>query len=224
MDFKVQHYRGEPVLTWAEGEVVQGHGHSEYVILDGSYQEVTRLGAGYGYQGDHHEFLISSQDIALFTIYGKARMDLPSAGGPEDGKVFDGIVQGVDIETGEVLFEWNSLDHVGLEESYSRPSKDQEGSFDYLHINSIDVDHDGNLLVSSRNTWTVYKVDSKTGEVIWRLGGARRATSRWVRVPDSPSSTTPGASPTVPSPSSITAARTKTSSPVVSCSTSTRTR
>jgi hypothetical protein len=173
MDFKVQHRRGEPVLTWAEGEVVQGHGHSEYVILDGSYQEITRLGASYGYLGDLHEVLISSQDIALFTIYGKARMDLPSAGGPEDGKVFDGIVQGVDIETGEVLFEWNSLDHVGLEESYSRPSKDQEGSFDYLHINSIDVDHDGNLLVSSRNTWTVYKVDSKTGEVIWRLGGKK---------------------------------------------------
>jgi hypothetical protein len=173
MDFKVQHYHDEPVLTWAEGEVVQGHGHSEYVILDGSYQEVTRLGASYGYLGDLHEFLISSQDIALFTIYGKARMDLSSVGGPEDGRVFDGIVQGVDIEPGEVLFEWNSLEHIGLEESYSKPSKDQQGSIVYIHINSIDVDHDGNLLVSSRNTWTVYKVESKTGEIIWRLGGKK---------------------------------------------------
>jgi Arylsulfotransferase (ASST) len=173
MDFKVQHYQGEPVLTWAEGEVVQGHGHSEYVILDCSYREVTRLGASYGYLGDLHEFLISSRDIALFTIYGKARIDLPSVGGPEDAKVFDGIVQGVDIETGDVLFEWNSLEHIGLEESYTRPPKDQEGSFDYLHINSIDVDHDGNLLISSRNTCTIYKVDSETGEIIWRLGGKK---------------------------------------------------
>jgi hypothetical protein len=33
------------------------------------------------------------------------------------------------------------------------------------------VDHDGNLLVSARKTFAVYKVDRKTGEVIWRLGG-----------------------------------------------------
>ena len=37
--------------------------------------------------------------------------------------------------------------------------------FDYFHINSIDVDADGHLLVSARNTWTVYKVHRRTGEV-----------------------------------------------------------
>jgi hypothetical protein len=40
-------------------------------------------------------------------------------------------------------------------------------------MNSIDVDHDGNLLVGARRTSAVYKVDRKTGEVIWRLGGER---------------------------------------------------
>jgi hypothetical protein len=46
--------------------------------------------------------------------------------------------------------------------------------WDYAHLNSIDVDvNDGNLLVSSRNTHTVYKVDRNSGEIIWRLGGGR---------------------------------------------------
>ena len=45
--------------------------------------------------------------------------------------------------------------------------------FDYFHINSIDVDADGHLLVSARNTWAVYKVHRRTGEVLWRLGGKR---------------------------------------------------
>jgi hypothetical protein len=65
-----------------------------------------------------------------------------------------------------VLFEWHSLEHVGLDESHAMP-------YDYFHINSIDVDHDGNLLVSSRTTFTVYKIDRKSGEVIWRLGGKK---------------------------------------------------
>ena len=44
--------------------------------------------------------------------------DLSSVGGSKEGRVRAGIVQEVDIETGEVLFEWHSLEHVGLDESY----------------------------------------------------------------------------------------------------------
>ena len=173
MDFKVQSYRGEPVLTWAEGRVVAGHGLDQYAVLDSSYREITRLRAGNGYVGDHHEFLITPQDTALLTIYASTPADLSSVGGPRNGEVLDGIAQEVDIETGEVLFEWHSLDHVGLEESYRRASKDSRWPFDYFHINSIDVDHDSNLLVSAKGTCTVYKVNRSTGEVMWRLGGEK---------------------------------------------------
>jgi hypothetical protein len=78
--------------------------------------------------------------------------------------VLDGIAQEVDIETGDVLFEWHSLEHVGLDNSYTKP-------YDYFHINSIDVYDEDHLLISSRNTCTVYKVDRKTGKIVWRMGG-----------------------------------------------------
>ena len=45
--------------------------------------------------------------------------------------------------------------------------------FDYFHINSIDIDADGDLLVSARNTWAVYKIAKKDGRVVWRLGGKK---------------------------------------------------
>jgi hypothetical protein len=163
MDFKLQSYRGREVLTWWEGEHT-GFGKGEYVIADSSYREVARVRAGNGYEGDHHEFLISPQDTALFTIYHKVSMDLSEMGGDAEATVLDGIAQEVDIESGEVLFEWHSLEHVGLYESYAKP-------YDYFHINSIDVDPDDNLIVSSRTTWTVYKIDRKSRKVIWRLGG-----------------------------------------------------
>jgi outer membrane protein assembly factor BamB len=172
MDFKLQSYRGREVLTWWEG-VHTGYGQGEYVLMDGSYREVARVRAGNGLQGDHHEFLISPQDTALFTIYDKVPMDLSDMGGETDAAVLDGVLQEVDIETGEVLFEWHSLDHVELDESYYEPPPDLKSAFDYFHINSIEVDSDGDLLVSSRVTSTIYKIDRKSGKVIWRLGGKR---------------------------------------------------
>jgi hypothetical protein len=173
-DFKMQYHRGRPVLTWWEGVVVEGHGEGEYAIFDDSYREVRRMRAGNGHTGDLHELLITSEDTALLVAYAPRRADLSPVGGPEDGPVWEGIVQEVDIETGEVLFEWRSLDHVGIEESYARFPPDNPGfRYDYFHINSVDVDHDGNLLVSARNTWAVYKIDRKTGAVLWRLDGKK---------------------------------------------------
>ena len=167
MDFKVQNYRGRPVITWVTWD------EGDYVILDDSYREITRIRAGNGYLGDHHEFLITARDTALITIYSPERRDLSPMGGPKDGGVAQGVVQELDIESGEVLFEWHSLDHVGIDETYAKVDQIPGPDLDYFHINSIDVDHDDNLIVSARSTFAVYKIDRRTGEVIWRLGGKK---------------------------------------------------
>jgi len=166
MNLKAQTYRGRPVLTW--GEIP-----SDYVIFDDSYREVKRFRAGNGRDGDHHEFLISPQDTALITIYNPVSWDLSSVGGLKDGVAWQGIVQELDFETGEVLFEWRSLEHVGLDETYVTPSEDHYRGIDYFHINSVDVDHDDNLLVSARETCAIYKINRMSGEIIWRLGGKK---------------------------------------------------
>lgn len=172
-DFRVQRYKGEPVLTWWEGEVRGTRGVGEYVILDSSYREVARFQAGNGYSGDLHEFLITPGDTALLTAYNPVSEDLSAVGGPANGTVLEGIAQEVEVGTGEVLFEWRSLEHVGVEESYLGPPDDPAREFDYFHINSVEVDDDDNFLVSARNTWTVYKIERGSGEVMWRLGGKK---------------------------------------------------
>ena len=171
LNFRVQQYKGEPVLTWWEGKAKPRPSVGEYVILDGSYREIKRVQAGNGFKGNQHDFLITPQGTALLTVYNLVDWDLSYLGGPVAGRVIEGIAQEVDIETGEVLFEWHSLDHIGVEESYiERYYSDQ---LDYFHINSIDVDHDENLLVSARNTSAVYKIERESGEVLWRLGGKK---------------------------------------------------
>jgi hypothetical protein len=175
-DFRVQRYRGQPVLTWWQGSSHIGLGFGTYVIMDSSYRQIVELRAGHGYMGDEHEFLITPAGTALIPIYHRVRHDLRPVGGPKHGRVWDSIVQELNIATGRVLFEWHSVGHIPVTESFAklhakRPSAPP--GFDYFHINSIDVDTDGNLLVSARNTQAVYKVSRHDGRVLWRLGGKR---------------------------------------------------
>ena len=44
-------------------------------------------------------------------------------------------------------------------------------NIDYVHGNAIEVDFDGNLLISSRHMDEITKIDRQTGALIWRWGG-----------------------------------------------------
>jgi len=168
MNFRAAIYKGEPVLTWWEGKTQHGLGVGDHVILDRAYREIARFPAGGGLGADLHEFVLTPSGTALITAYDIPTVDRSSVGHSR-GRVIEGIVQELEVPSARVLFEWRSLDHVALDESYSQVAP----AFDYFHVNSVDLDSDGSLLVSARNTWTVYKVDHGSGKVIWRLGGKK---------------------------------------------------
>jgi hypothetical protein len=174
-DLRVQQYRGQPVLTWWEGKTnTGGYGRGTWVIADSSYREIARVRAGNGLHGDLHDMVLTARGTALLTIYDVVPADLSVVNSPfSKGEAVDSVIQEVDVASGRVLWQWRSLDHVALSESKSAPPKKRRWPYDYFHINSIAEDTDGNLLVSARNTWAIYKIDRKTGEVIWRLGGRR---------------------------------------------------
>jgi hypothetical protein len=164
-DFRMQRYRGQPVLTWWHGSPDDGDGESGYSIYDASYRLVAHVQPGNGMLGDIHEFKLTPRNTALMTISQQVSV--------KGRKVLEGGVQELDVKTGRVVFEWHSIAHVRLVESYYRLPKDPGRTFDYFHINSIEIDHDGNLLVSARNTHTIYKISRRTGRILWRLGGKR---------------------------------------------------
>ncbi|MGH2877193.1 MAG: arylsulfotransferase family protein [Solirubrobacteraceae bacterium] len=172
---RVQSYRGQPVLSWFEGAVVSGHGQGHYEIWDQHYRRIAQVHGADGLFGDLHEFVITDRGTALFTCYGQAEGQIPvhKGTGMRQGAFFYGVAQEVDIATGKLLFQWRSIDHVPVADSFhTPPPANPLVPWDYFHINSIAVDPtDQNLLISSRNTWTVYKVDRSSGAVIWRLGG-----------------------------------------------------
>lgn len=174
-DFRAQEYRGHPVLTWWEGELFSGKGKGHGVMLDSSYHSLKSVYAGNGYAMDQHEFQLSPRGTAFINVYEPVRYSLRPAGGPKNGNAWDSIVQEIDIKTGMVLFEWHSLAHVSVGLStfpYRGPSSTHK-PYDPFHVNSVSEDGAGNLLLSSRNTDTLFLVDRHNGRVLSRIGGKK---------------------------------------------------
>jgi hypothetical protein len=171
-DFNVQTYEGKPVLTWWQGRTIELHGQGVDEIYSANYTPIAKVYAGNGLYADLHEFQITPQDTAFITAYAPIHWNLSSVGGPRKGLLDDGVVQEIDIKTGLVMWQWNALAHVPISDTYMPVPHPNDSSevLDYFHVNSIDPLSDGDLLISSRNTWTSYLLDPG-GHIIWQVGG-----------------------------------------------------
>jgi Arylsulfotransferase (ASST) len=190
LDFNTQVFQGKPALTWWEGIETHGWGQGVAVVADSSYQTRHVIHAHSNpkidrvpLKVDHHEFNVTPEGHALVTCYRtRYGVDLRKYGGPKHGVIASGVCQQIDIATGDLIWEWDSYDHVHLDESYQpfrykgRTYGIESNPFDYFHINSLAPTADGNLLISSRNCWTVFKVNrgpKADGAIMWRLNGKK---------------------------------------------------
>ena len=162
-DFRVQTYRGKPVLTYWYGRQIKGTGKGVGVIYDERYRRIATVRAGNGLRADFHEFKLTDRGTALIIAYRTTTS--------EGKKVVEGVVQEIEIAGGKVLTEWRSLDDVPVSESYEPEGARSSKTFDYIHLNSVALDSDGNLLASARHTWALYKIERGTGKLLWTLGG-----------------------------------------------------
>ena len=171
-DLRAQTYQGQPVLTWWQGGInsVGESSNGEWVIMNSRYQILKTFGAANGYGADAHEFILTNNGADAWVIAAQTiGQNLTAIGGSKNAAVIDGIVQEIDLATGNVLFEWHSLDHVPVTDSYFAHSASAD--YDYFHMNSVDPQSNGTLLVSARHTHGVYDIEENTGAVNWELGG-----------------------------------------------------
>jgi Arylsulfotransferase (ASST) len=172
-NLQVQSYGGQPALTWWQGYILkQGFGEGEEMVANSSYKVIAHIRAGNGLKADLHDFHLTANGTALLTAFNPIHCNLTGIGGPQDGAVTDSAFQELDVRTGLVRREWTGLNHVALAESYSSPyGAKTEWPYDYFHVNSLDQEPGGEMLISARNTWTLYELNEQTGEVIARAGG-----------------------------------------------------
>ena len=172
-NLQVQSFEGQPALTWWQGYIPpQGFGEGEEVIANSSYKQLLHVHAGNGLTADLHDFRLGANDTALLTVFNPIRCNLTAIHGPQDGAVNDSLFQEIDLRTGLVRRQWDSVDHVSLASSYSTPyGASDEWPFDFFHANSLDPEPGGEMLISARNTWALYQLNEQTGQVQAEAGG-----------------------------------------------------
>lgn len=174
-DLRVQSYEGRPVLTWwQEPYSYGGRSDGADIIADNAYRTLEVVRAGNGYQPDLHSFQVTPQGTAIFTVYDAIRCNLRAYRAPAEGAIADTVLQELDLKTGLVRYEWHSLDHVPLSDTYSPPGSTGtlQAPWDWFHIN-VAAEQDGRLLVDARNTWAAYLLDPRSGRIAWTLGGRK---------------------------------------------------
>ncbi|HEX6934017.1 MAG TPA: MFS transporter [Streptosporangiaceae bacterium] len=166
-----QTYHGQPVLTWWQG-VVTNTGQTssgKYVVVNQHYKTVATLHGTNGWVLTLHTMVIDG-DHAWVTANKNVPMNLSKWGGVYNGTLVDSALQEYDLRTGKLLWSWDAYKHIGLADTHSLPPGNGF-PWDAYHINSIDLISKNAALVSMRDTWGVYKINTVTGKIDWTLGG-----------------------------------------------------
>ncbi len=161
LDFKVQ---PNGSLTYYD------YNAGKFYVMDTTYTVTDSLACGNGYGTDGHELRILANQHALLLSYDPNMVDMSQIvpAGDTAATVVGAVIQELD-EQKNVVFQWRSWDHFQITDA---THEDLTAAFiDYVHANALELDVDGNLLLSSRHMDEITKIDRNTGDVLWRWGG-----------------------------------------------------
>ncbi|MFA7421904.1 MAG: aryl-sulfate sulfotransferase [Melioribacteraceae bacterium] len=142
-----------------------------YYVMNKDYEIIDSIKCLNGIETDIHELRILSNGnyLILGTDTHKADMSKIVENGSTSATIIGYVIQEID-KNKKVIFEWRTWDNFEITDSFTDL---KQNTIDVAHGNSIEVDNDGNFLVSFRNTQEVTKIDRGTGKIIWRWGGKK---------------------------------------------------
>jgi len=157
------------ILAFAKG-ANQNAALKRYYFMDATYTIIDSVLAGNGYYIDNHDIEPLENGHYLIICYDPqvVNMSLIVEGGDPAAVVTGLVLQEVDNQQ-NVYFQWRSWDHFQITDATDDISLTAH-QIDYVHANAVDIDSDGNILLSSRHLDEITKIDFATGDVIWRFG------------------------------------------------------
>jgi hypothetical protein len=138
--------------------------------LDCNYRVIDSFRAGNGYPTDLHDLVVLPNGHALMLAHDPEIVDMSKIvpGGNPYATVIGAVIQELD-QNKKVIFQWRSLDHFKVTDATMEDMT--AATIDAVHPNTIELDNDGNILLSSRHLDEITKIDRRTGDVLWRWGG-----------------------------------------------------
>ncbi len=162
LDFQKQ---SDGRLTYIENN------NRKYIFLNSKYEETDSVEMQNGYTTDFHELRVLNNGHYLLMANDPqpVRMDTIVEGGNPNAVVTGLVIQELDQHK-NVVFQWRSWDHFDITDA-TYDINLADNIIDYVHANALEVDYDGNILLSSRHMDEITKIDRATGDIIWRWGG-----------------------------------------------------
>ncbi|KAJ2966712.1 hypothetical protein NQ176_g10021 [Zarea fungicola] len=168
-DLKVQQVGSRSYITfWHDGDSYQNDGGS-YIVLDQSYQMVKELRPVGRPTSRPVELKLTQTGTAVMLMHHVTQAS-GSVGGLKNGWINEAIIQEIDVASNELLFEWRASEHFDVGKSRASMAGEQGSTpstaFDFFHATGIDVDHNRNYIIASRNMCNAAAVRRSDGSVL----------------------------------------------------------
>jgi hypothetical protein len=149
----------------------------KWYAMDSNYIIVDSFRTTSPYTADFHDLeLLTHHHALMLSYYPIKPYDLSKYGGSDTATFIGGVIEEIDSLKNPIWI-WRSWDpdhYLDTDATYDLPSETLQTPptpFDAVHENSIQIDTDGNILLSARALDEVSKISRKDGSFIWRLGG-----------------------------------------------------
>ncbi|NQT26785.1 aryl-sulfate sulfotransferase, partial [candidate division KSB1 bacterium] len=178
--FYSHHWDPRNFRLHANGEIAMNVYHPNsfgdgYISMDNTYSITDSFWVDWnGYKLDNHELLILEDGSCFMIGYKYYTVDMSQLvdGGLTNVSVMETSIFGYSSGSKIPNFIWRALDNFDIADNDAPDINDLTAkSIRFPHMNAIDVDTDGNILLSCRHLSEITKINPETGEIIWRLGG-----------------------------------------------------
>jgi hypothetical protein len=150
---------------------------NKFRIMKGDMFVIDSVVAGNGRITDGHElrilpdghYLLLGEETRTLNLTAYNYFHGNGAAGSPNATVTSAVIQELDTNK-SVVFEWRAKDHFNFDGVDPYWLSDSS-SVDWTHSNALELDTDGNILLSSRHFNEITKINRSTGAVMWRFGG-----------------------------------------------------
>jgi arylsulfate sulfotransferase len=159
---------------------------NKFLEMDSSYNRVDSFYCKNGFEAttDFHDLIVleNGHSILLGRDVQVVNMDTVISGGDTAAVVEGFVIQEQDVDK-NVIFQWRTFDHFEITDATEDVNLFNR-FINPFHCNSLEIDTDGNIILSSRHMDEITKIDRLTGEIIWRWGGINSKNNEFLFIND----------------------------------------
>ncbi|MCW8816790.1 MAG: aryl-sulfate sulfotransferase [Ignavibacteriaceae bacterium] len=159
---------------------------NKFLEMDSSYSRVDSFYCKNGFEAttDFHDLIVleNGHSILLGRDVQVVNMDTVISGGDTAAVVEGFVIQEQDANK-NVIFQWRTFDHFQITDATEDVNL-LNRFINPFHCNSLEIDSDENIILSSRHLDEITKINRLTGEIIWRWGGINSKNNEFLFIND----------------------------------------